>query len=301
MDNMTAAHAKPERRDLIWVLALIAASGLIEVWGSWLQVGAVSGFPKLGGMTTGWVLPVTAEAYWATALAAWLVYPAGLRSRRFAMWTAGLMFVLSLCGQEADHLVAFAHRTVPPVGVVMLVTALPLLAIALIAVLIHLRHLDRTAAEEAERQARAATADAQREAAEASELGALRAELDAAREALAGTAAERETALREAAEAAAKTEILTRKLAAAAGRKRTPKPPAKKPATPPRSKGAEDPATEVPNDVDAQAEALSILAAEPEISGAKLGSRVGRSERWGQTFKQNLTLAATPDGQGPEE
>ena len=53
MDPMppTPAHAKPARRDLLWILVLIAACGLLEVWASWLQIGSVSGFPKLGRMT----------------------------------------------------------------------------------------------------------------------------------------------------------------------------------------------------------------------------------------------------------
>jgi hypothetical protein len=50
----------------------------------------------------------------------------------------------------------------------------------------------------------------------------------------------------------------------------------------------------------AQAEALSILANEPGISGAKLGPRVGKSERWGQLFMQRLaTRPAGGDADAP--
>ena len=55
-------------------------------------------------------------------------------------------------------------------------------------------------------------------------------------------------------------------------------------------------------DFDASTQALSILAAEPDISGAKLAERVGMSERWGQNFKKNLAAsAASPNGHNPEE
>ena len=141
MPTTSGAHARPvPKRDLLWVLVLIAACALLEVWGSWLVIGSETGFPRIGGMTTGWILPVSTEAYWACAGYAWLASPAGPRSRRFAMWSALGMIVLSLAGQESDHLLAFAHRTIPPVAVVMLVTALPLVALVLIAILIHLRH-----------------------------------------------------------------------------------------------------------------------------------------------------------------
>ncbi len=307
MDAMppVPAHAKPARRDLLWVLILIAACGLLEVWASWLQIGSVSGFPKLGAMTTGWILPVTTEAYWTAALYAWLVDPAGPKSKKFAMGSGGAVFLLSLAGQESDHLLAAAGRTVPPVWVVGGVTALPLIAVALVAVLMHLRQADREAAARAQAKAAEGAAQLAAEAVADDERTALRADLDALaaeveplREALA--AAQEETA-----KTLAKNEILTRRLAAAAPRKRTPQKPASKPAadpaTAPRSDPAEDPATGVPNDVDAQAEALSILAAEPDISGAKLAERVGMSERWGQTLKKNLAGSATPKGPDAED
>lgn len=57
-----------------------------------------------------------------------------------------------------------------------------------------------------------------------------------------------------------------------------------------RRKPAPRPAARVPQDVDAQAEALAILAADPGIKGAELGRRVGRSERWGQDLKKKLAV-----------
>lgn len=233
MDDVTQtpAHAKPARRDLLWVLVLILACGLLEVWASWLQIGAVSGFPKLGGMTTGWILPVTSEAYWTATLYAWLVAPAGPRSKRFAMWSGAAVFVLSLAGQESDHLLAASRRTVPPAGVVGFVTALPLIAVALVTILIHLRQLDHGDAEQAAEDAREAAAQARRELAEASELAAVRAELETARAALEPLQADLETVRAEAAaklrdteaaltEALTRAEALTQKLATVSAQKK---------------------------------------------------------------------------------
>lgn len=313
---------RPSRDRLLPVLFLIVGCGLLEVWASWLMIGSVSGFPKLGRMTTGWILPVSTEAYWSIAVFAWLADPAGRRSKMFAMWTAGVMFALSLTGQEAGHVVAAAGRS-PSTLVVMFVTALPLVSVALGAVLVHLRQADR---EEAAAWSRA-LADAETNAAmlraEADERTALRAEIAGMREAhTAGIAAlseeldqersareeaQKSAALRAAAEAArdeaqaaeraaaealetaesarseaeqraaaaeAKAARLDRKLASAAGGKGA-------------AAGRKAPAA-VPADFDARAEALAILDREPQISGAELAERVGKSERWGQQFKKDL-------------
>lgn len=288
------AHAKPARRDLIWVLVLIAACGLLEVWASWLQIGALAGFPKLGAMTTGWILPVTTEAYWTAALYAWLVDPAGPKSKLFAMGSGAAVFALSLAGQESDHLLAAAHEAVPPVWVVGFVTALPLIAVALVAVLIHLRQTDRDEAAEVVRQA---ADEAERIAAEAAaadertvlraELETLAAEVEPLREALAEAAKQAE-------EDALKRAILERKLAAQKTSRAR--------ANPVRAKSANARANQArEKDVDARTKALPILAAEPDISGAALGLRVGMSKRWGNLHRSELVaMAADLEGsQGP--
>lgn len=328
-------HAKPpKRRDHLWVLVIIAVCALIEVWASWIAIGSMSGFPKIGGargLSTDWTLAVTTEAYWGYALYSWLAAAPGPRSRKFAMWSAIAVFVLSLTGQGAAHLVE--PGTKPPAALVVFVTALPVLVLALIAVLVHLRQVDR---EEAEAEQEAAVR-AEREAAvlraEADERTALRAEiagmreahaaaLDAAGENLDAERAARETAeqeaarlaaavserddavaameaaqaaaeaaeaarseaARQAAESAEKIESLNRRLARLGGAKG-------------RSTGTGESRknrdTTVPSDFDAQAAALSILAEEPGISGAKLAERVGMSERWGQAFKKQLATRAT--------
>jgi hypothetical protein len=116
----------------------------------------------------------------------------------------------------------------------------------------------------------------------------LRGELEAA-------GAARADAERRAAEAEAQAATFARKAPANSGAKTPRKRPARNPAGSSRKTPATATETEVPDDFDAQAEALRILAAEPRISGAKLAERVGRSERWGQLLKSNLAKAA-PQG-----
>jgi len=273
--GQTPAHAKP--KDHLWVLAVVAAACLIKVWPSWVDIGAEAGFPKIIKMPTDWTLAVVVEAYWAYAVYAWLAASAGRRSRKFAMWSAGGVFLLSLTAQSSASLMsakaagAFAN-------------AMPVTILALIAVLVHLRHLDRAEAAEAV----AMTAAAQ-------ELATLRADLSAQREALSAAQSGRDEAQREAAEVTAKAEVTERKLTAALAASAA----AKRARKTPQKKTAAAPSTKVPRDVDVQAQALAIIAAEPGIKGKDLGPRVGRSERWGQEFKNNLT-AAVPNGQDPE-
>ena len=78
---------------------------LYDMWGAWTKLGNKSGFAH----GTGWTLTVIVEAYWGYALFAWLAAP-GRRSRRFAMWSAFGVFVLSLIGQGASHLAAHASH-----------------------------------------------------------------------------------------------------------------------------------------------------------------------------------------------
>jgi hypothetical protein len=131
----TPAHARPARRDHVWVLAVIAGFALFDVWESWTQVGNKSGFTH----GTGWTLTVIVEVLAAYCLYAWFGAP-GRRSRRFAMWSAFAMLTLSLIGQGSSVLAA---RTRPPLWLAVFVKDLPVLALALVAILIHLRRLDR--------------------------------------------------------------------------------------------------------------------------------------------------------------
>ena len=313
-------HAKtPAPKDHLWVLLIIAACALLELVASWVTIGAMSGFPRIGGahgLPTDWVLAVTTEAFWGYALYAWLAGAPGPRSRRFAMCSAAVVFTLSLVGQGSAHLVT--PGTKPPAALVVFITDLPVLVLALIAILIHLRQTDREEISKAERRAAEAEKQAAIERAEADERTALRAELEEFAErfavaetaldaaglraadavadraaaaalrdevdALAARLTETETARDEAEQRAVnaeeKADRLSRRLAAADRRK----PGAGKAANGTRKTAA----TAVPKDIDARTEALLILDAEPNITGTELGERVGKSERWGQDFKKKL-------------
>jgi hypothetical protein len=286
---MSDMHAKP--KDHLWVLVIIATCCLIETFPSWVGIGAVSGFPEIGRMPTDWTLAVTQEAYWGYALYAGIVAVAGYRSRSFALWSAGGIFALSLIGQAAYHLMAAAHLTSPPQWVVVFVAALPVIVLALAVVLIHLRHVDRAESVKAERAQREAEQRAAEEAAAADERSVLRAQLEDAQTAQEAAETRASEAERARDDAAQKADALAQKLAAANARNARSR-GARKRAAAPRSERADTRATEVPDDVDARAEALSILAAEPRISGAQLGPRVGMSKRWGQEFKRDLAGAA---------
>jgi hypothetical protein len=299
-----AEHAKPHaRKDHLWVLFTIAACVLAEVWASWVGIGAISGFPRIDGIPTDWVLAMAMEAYWGYALYAWLVASPGPRSRAMAMWSCAVVFAMSLAGQVLYHELTVPPGTPPGRRVVIgFVTSLPVIVLALIAVLIHLRHADREDAAQAVRAKAEAERQAAIERAEADERAALRAELETLRQEFAAAETARGEAERRAEDADANTATLTRKLAAMSEAKGTRKPGARKPAASTRKSAGSPPETRLPDDFDAQTEALRILAAEPDISGAKLAERVGRSERWGQLFKSNLAKTAPQgiDSDGPE-
>lgn len=80
--------------------------------------------------------------------------------------------------------------------------------------------------------------------------------------------------------------------------KRTAKPAPKRTTVSPRSEAVSSPPeTQVPKDVDTQAEALLILAEEPDISGSELGVRLGKTKRYGQILKNKLVVtSAGPEG-----
>lgn len=278
----------PRRDRFLWAAAGIAACTMLEVWGSWLQIGAVSGFPRFGPVTTGWILPVSTEAYWSCALLAWLASPAGERSRRFAMWSGAAMFLLSLGGQELAHLLAAGHRA-PSAWVVAFVSALPLVSLALVAVLVHLRHADREAAAVAQRLAGETARQAAAERAEAGELAALRRELadlqaslsarledasasheaeaSALRSELEATRTALESARSETAGAIAKADALTRKLEAASAQKKR-----AKAAVSARPGGASAQDSDPTNELRAVME----LRADPDLRRPRMGGELAR-------------------------
>jgi hypothetical protein len=294
MDGMTPAHAKPARKNHLWVLFAIAFPAAVEVWASWVGVGSRSGFPVIRlpfgwpAFSTGFSLAVGMEAYWGYALYVWLAAGAGPRSRKFAMQSAIGAFTLSLLGQIAYHLMLAEHVAATPVIVVVFVAALPVTLLALVAFLIHLMHADRQAAGEAEGRALAVAAEAEREASGASELDALRAELEAFKAArdgeletlmsdLEAERAARETAQRETAEALTRAEILAKKLAAKSAQK-------------PR-KGAPESAQD--EDLTLEFRALDELQKNPALRkprmGGELARRLGVSPATGRRLHGRLT------------
>jgi uncharacterized membrane protein len=280
-------YAAAPRRDHLWVLVIIAVCALLEVWASWLAIGSMSGFPRIGGargLPTDWTLAVTTEAYWGYALYSWLAAAPGPRSRAFAMWSAVSVFILSLTGQGAAHLVKPGQQ--PPSVLVVFVTALPVLVLALIAILVHLRQADREVIEARTRAAEKAAREAAQLRAEADERTALRAEVDrltvaleadlsAQREQFAGelgdARAARETAQQdletargELAEALRRAEALTAKMATVSAQKKRSKVPASARA----GSGESDPTNELL--------ALMELQDTPKLLGVRMSGELAR-------------------------
>jgi hypothetical protein len=84
-----------------------------------------------------------------------------------------------------------------------------------------------------------------------------------------------------------------RKSSRSSGRKRTTASPLNSgPSSPPETNGGSPPETESAAEADTEAQALMILAAEPDISGSKLGLRLGKSERYGCILKNKLAPAS---------
>lgn len=295
-DMATApAHARPARRDHLWVLAVIAGFALFDVWESWTQVGNKSGFAH----GTGWTLTVIVEVFAAYCLYAWFGAP-GVRSRRFAMWSAIVALTLSLIGQGASVL---AVNAVPPIEVMVFVRDLPVLVLAMIAVLIHLRRLDRADAEESVRAHAEAQQEAQAEAAAADDRAALRAQLETARaetEAARLAASEAERRETESAHAAAQAAEKAEKMAAQIAAEKAKRTRAKDPNPRGRKVPNVAPDTTVPEDFDARTEALGVYLDNPKISGKDLGAAVGRGERWGQLRKAEFATAGASKGPGTE-
>lgn len=295
------AEAPGKHRDHLWVLAIIAVCVLIEVWASWIEIGSMSGFPRIGGprgISTDWTLAVTTEAYWAYALYSWLAASPGPRSRSFAKWSAGAVFCLSLVGQGAAHLVPPGSRPSPVL--VVFVSSLPVLVLALIAILIHLRQADREAAEATARKA----ADAERlaviERAEADERAWLRRELDALgaqrdadatahRAELDEAVSDLASARQELAQALRRAEALERKLAAGD------RPKSRKTAAAGSGKGA--PAATAGDDLTMELLAYMTLQEDPGLReprmGGKLAAKVGCSPASARRYRDKFL---NPDG-----
>jgi hypothetical protein len=135
------------RRMPRWPLALIAAPAAVAVWSGWVGLGQLCGFGVIHPLPGIWdaarintaiTLPIGVEAYGAYALGAWLTPGTSERARRFAKRSAIGALGLGMAGQVIYHLLAAAHAVRAPRPVVMLVSCLPVVALALGTALAHL-------------------------------------------------------------------------------------------------------------------------------------------------------------------
>jgi hypothetical protein len=242
---------------------------------------------------------VTTEGFWGYALWGWLAGAPGPRSRRFAMTSAIVMFLLSFIGQEAAHLVASGRHTAPWY-VVVIVTPLPLIAVGLIALLIHLRQADREEAMAAWRKAKAAEEAAKTARAEADErtslrrqIGELSARLDTAaiahRAELDEAVSDVGSARQELTQALKRTEALERKLAAVD----TPK--SRKPTAAGTGRNAKAPAGG--DDLTMEFQAYMALRDDPALRkprmGGKLATQIGCSPASARRYRDRFL---NPDG-----
>lgn len=268
------------KRSHPWLLFIIAIPAAVEVWACWVGLGSLCGFPKLGRLSTNWTLAIGMEAYGAYALRVWLGNAPGQRSRKFAQWSALGAFTLSLIGQIAYHLMLANGMRRAPDGVIVFVACLLVVVLAFAAILTHLMHADERAA-----------IDAGEERTLQAVLSSVEAELAAERGARQQAEAERDTALQEAADTAARAEaaleqVPTRHKGDTGARR--------KPGTARRS-AAKDPEAQAA-EIVTHAEAELILAAEPGISGSELGRRLGTTPGYGRTLKRKLTQVGSGGG-----
>lgn len=287
MDDVTTtpAHARPRAEGLIaaW-LCLVIAGATTATFNIWNAV--FSSMALVPGILEG-VAPV-ALAMIVSHLVA--VYRGGrfLQAVTFAVMLGAMALSVRATGAVVR----------PAAGDLWWLYGAVIDTAALVALRVLLSLKSRAAQSERDRAAGAAAAADERAVLRA-QLAAQQEALEAAQDAQRAAQDRAAEAERAAVQAAQKAEVLARKLEAAKP-KRPRRAPAQDRAAAPRSTRAEARATEVPDDLDARAEALAILAAEPGISGAQLGPRVGMSKRWGQEFKRDLAAAA-PRGQDPEE
>ena len=113
MPATTPQHAKPAtRRDHLWVLAIIAAFALFDIWESWTQVGNKSGFAH----GTGWTLTVAVLA--VVALIRLMISGLTLIVLLFALvsWVQAQSPVVDLLDRLVVPLLVPIRRQVPLVG-----------------------------------------------------------------------------------------------------------------------------------------------------------------------------------------
>lgn len=143
-----------------WVIWVIAAAVGLEIWGTWVDLGSLLGFPVAPVLwwhvPTNWTLAFTTEAYAAYAVYAWMSAPSS-KSGRFAMWTAIGTIIIGWVAQGTYHRMLADHLTRAPGWLVIGAACLPSLVLMLGGILMHMTHADSRKAEAA--AATAAKAD----------------------------------------------------------------------------------------------------------------------------------------------
>jgi len=130
------------------VVALVAASAFVAIWGGWVGLGGLAGFgpvnllPGIGrGLTVDLAitLPLGVEAFAAIAL---YVAVSGIvtgGARVFAWCSAVGSLIIGAAGQAAYHLLTAAqHAAAAPTPVVVFVSVLPVVVLGLASILLHL-------------------------------------------------------------------------------------------------------------------------------------------------------------------
>jgi hypothetical protein len=145
---MTEPAKPPSRRRAThrWPLLVIGGAAAVAIWSGWVALGAMCGFglvEPLPGIVpwrvdTAITLPVSMEAYGAYALGVWLSATTPQRARKFAGKSAIGSLILGTSGQVIYHLLAAAHAAKAPWPVVVLVSCIPVAALAMAAALAHL-------------------------------------------------------------------------------------------------------------------------------------------------------------------
>lgn len=130
------------------VVALVASSAFVAIWGGWVGLGRLAGFGPvelLPGIADGFTvdlaitLPLGIEAYAAIALYMAVSGDVAGRARTFAWCSAIGALALGAFGQSAYHLLAVEDQEASaPTPVIIFVSVLPVVVLGLASVLLHL-------------------------------------------------------------------------------------------------------------------------------------------------------------------
>lgn len=131
----------------VWPVVLLALPAFVAVWSGWVGLGELTGFGTvrpLPGIADGFTLnsaitlPIGMEVYASYALYVWLSGRGNDRARRFARASAIASLIVGAAGQIAYHLMSAAGMTAAPWWITMLVACCPVAVLGMGAALAHL-------------------------------------------------------------------------------------------------------------------------------------------------------------------